>query len=159
MITIQNATLTDATDLANIMIDGWTSAFCGILPNDIIHKYTQLNACIDMFHHILSSNEGTMYLAKFNGKSVGLLYLVNKDNHANIEGFFTHSIHRSCGIGTALMQKALADTYSLGITTVSVWPFAQNTRGRHFYEKWGFAPTGNSRINDVLEIEYARTLL
>ena len=159
MITIQNATTADVTDLANIMIDGWNSAFRGILPKDIIQKYTHPQNCIDMFHHILVSNQGTMYLAKLNGKSVGLLYLVCKDNHANIDGFFTLSAHRGCGIGTALIQKALTDSFRLGAKSVSVWPFAQNTHARHFYEKWGFIPTDNTRFNDALEVEYSRTLV
>ena len=67
-----------AEDLAKILIAAWRSGFRDILPAEIIEKYTQLEPCAAMFRQILVSGEGRMYLAKLDGRSVGLLYRLSE---------------------------------------------------------------------------------
>lgn len=158
-IEISSAINEDSEILANIMIYAWRSAFRGILPDTIIEQYTHTEACKAMFSQIVTSGQGTMYLAKMDLQPMGLLYwLPESEEAARIEALLTIPEAWGHGIGAALICKALADVRSLGYTSIHVWPFAENFRARRFYEKWGFAPTGESRTSDALELKYTRSL-
>ncbi len=93
-----------------------------------------------------------MYLAKLDGRSVGLLYRLSEGETARIEALLTVPEVWGKGIAGALMAQALADTSSY--KSVTVWPFRENHRARRFYEKHGFSPTGRTRMGDAEETEY-----
>lgn len=142
-------------DLVHIMIGAWQSGFRNILPDSIIEKYTRFDPCADMFRQIIASGTGTMYLARLNGKSVGLLYWIPEEETARIEALLTIPEVWGKGVAAALMEQVLADTISFH--AVTVWPFAENKRALRFYEKHGFSPSGHSRMGDSKEVEYLRT--
>ena len=143
-----------AEDLADIMISAWKSGFKGILPEDIIEKYTQFGPCAEMFRQLIASGAGNLYLAQLDGKPAGLLYWLMEGDSARIEALLTVPEVWGRGVAPALMERALADTSSC--KAVTVWPFRDNHRARRFYEKHGFSPTGKSRIGDAEETEYVR---
>lgn len=156
---IHPADASHAKTLATIMISAWRSAFRGILPDDTIAQYTQFGPCAAMFSQILASGVGTMYLAELDSQPMGLLYwLPESQKGVRIEALLTISDAWGKGIGAALIDQALSDMAASGFTTAHVWPFAENHRARRFYQKHGFAPTGNSRQGDALELEYVRPI-
>ncbi len=137
-------------DLARILISAWQSGFRDILPEETIEKYTQFTPCCAMFRHILTSGVGTMYLAKLDDKSVGLLYWLPEGDSFRIEALLTVPEVWGTGVAAALIERTLADAGG----SVTVWPFAKNHRARRFYEKHGFTTTGNTRKGDAEEVEY-----
>ena len=141
-------------DLANILIAAWRCGFRDILPKDTIEKYTQSEPCTQMFRQLIASGIGNLYLARMDGRSVGLLYWLPEEESARIEALLTVPEVWGKGIAAALMERALADASSY--SEVTVWPFAQNKRARRFYEKHGFSPTGRTRMGDSEEMEYVR---
>lgn len=140
--------------LANIMIAAWRSGFRGILEDSVIEKYTEFSGVKAMFSQLLASNIGTMYLARLNGQSMGLLYWLEDSGGARIEALLTCPEAWGKGVGAALMERALSDIKAAGYSAVRVWPFAENYRARRFYEKQGFLPTGQTRMGDAPETEY-----
>lgn len=145
--------------LADIMIGAWRSAFCGILSDAVIEQYTQKEACTTMFSQILASGQGHMYLAFLNHQPMGLLYwLEESETAAHLEALLTIPDAWGQGVGAALMELALDDMASAGYKSVHVFPFAKNLRAQRFYQKFGFTPSGESRMGDALEIEYIRYL-
>ena len=158
MIEIACAAAEDAVTLAEIMKKAWCSAFRGILSDDVIAQYTQPKDCGAMFSRILASGEGTMYLAKSEDVPMGLLYWLEEGDALKIEALLTVPEAWGCGIGPALMEKAVSDAVALGKNCIRVWPFEQNARARRFYEKRGFVSTGAQRMSDALELEYVRDL-
>jgi len=141
--------------LADIMIAAWRSAFRGILSDPVIKQYTQKEACTAMFSQILASGQGHMYLAFRNSAPTGLLYwLEESETDAHLEALLTIPDVWGKGIGASLIEVALQDMTRMGYRTVHVWPFSQNQRAQKFYQKFGFAPSGNSRIGDAPEIEH-----
>lgn len=151
-------TETYSSDLAHILIAAWRSGFRGILDNSVIEKYTNYPDVSAMFAQILESDIGTMYLARLDGQSAGLLYLLTEDNIARIEALLTIPETWGKGAGAALVEQALTFARVAGCTSISVWPFAENHRAQRFYEKHGFRPTGKERTGDTLELEYFRPL-
>lgn len=158
-ILIVPAKVQDAGVLADIMISAWRSAFRNILPDAVIEQYTQHDGCESMFAHILASGEGEMYLARLNMQPMGLLYLLGETTHsARIEALLTVPDAWGKGVGASLISKAITDARAAGFSELHVWPFAENTRARRFYEKWGFSASGASRCSDAAELEYVLKL-
>lgn len=154
-IEIRLATPDDSETLARIMIAAWHSAFRGILSDDTIEQYTQFEPCAAMFSQILESGIGTMYLAELDSQPMGLLYwLPESQEDVRIEALLTIPKAWGKGIGAALMEQVLLDAKAAGYSTVHVWPFSENHRAKHFYEKFGFQATGRTRMGDALELEY-----
>ena len=154
-ISVKNAQSADASTLARIMIAAWRSGFRGILSDETIEKYTQFEPCRDMFHQLLTSGVGTMYLARMDGQPMGLLYWLEEENRAaRIEALLTCPEAWGKGVAAALITRCVTDAKAAGCTALQVWPFAENHRAKHFYEKHQFLPTGNSRVGDATETEY-----
>ena len=144
-----------AEELARIMIAAWRSGFRGILPDSVLEVYTRFEPCVDMFRQIIASGEGIMYLAQLDGQAVGLLYRLSEGENIRIEALLTVPEVWGKGVAAALLENAVSDASSC--KSITVWPFAENHRARRFYEKHGFSATGNSRMGDASEIEYARS--
>ena len=156
-ISIQHARPENAAALAQIMIAAWRSGFRGILSDETIEKYTQFESCRDMFHQLLTSGVGTMYLARMDGHPTGLLFWLEEENHtARIEALLTCPEAWGKGVAAALITRCVTDAKAAGCTALQVWPFAENHRAKRFYEKHQFLPTGATRTGDVPEEEYIR---
>ena len=159
MITIQIVQDDSCSEaLSHIMIAAWRSGFRGILEDSVIEQYTQFNGCKAMFSQIVSSGVGTMYLASLDSHPAGLLYWVAEDRSARIEAILTIPSVWGKGVAAALMERALSDVKNAGCSSIQVWPFAENHRARHFYEKHGFSPSGRERVADATEVEYCRQI-
>jgi ribosomal protein S18 acetylase RimI-like enzyme len=68
----------------------------------------------------------------------------------------------STGAGRCLLAEVIERVSALRYGTLSLWVLEANTRARRFYERAGFAVTGESKTEDrfasVAEIRYARPL-
>ena len=158
-LTSDNITEEQPAVLADIMIKAWRSAFSDILSDAVIAQYTRKDACTAMFAQFLASGQGHMYLAFLNNKPMGLLYwLKEHKTDVHLEALLTIPDAWGKGIGAALMETALYDMAEAQYQSVHVWPFAQNLRGQKFYQKFGFLPSGVSRMGDAREVEYIRSL-
>jgi len=66
------------------------------------------------------------------------------------------------GVGSALMDAALADLRERGYSEATVWSFADNDRANRFYERHGFTRDGAERTEEawahVPEVRYRRSL-
>ena len=62
MITIRKASLADAKDLTNILVESWQAAFVGIMSDEMIKNCTVPENCENMMIDILRSERGTFYL-------------------------------------------------------------------------------------------------
>ena len=68
----------------------------------------------------------------------------------------------STGVGWALMAAALDRARAEGYASISLWVLRDNPRARRFYERAGFAATGDSELltafGGVTEIKYQQPL-
>ena len=158
-ITIRPAEAGDSGVLAEIMIAAWRSAFRGILAEDIIEKYTQFEGCRGLFDQLLGQDVGGLFLALLEGRPMGFVFVVQEGpEEARIEALLTVPDAWGRGVGAALMARALGYAQGLGVSSLHVWPFAENRRARRFYEKWGFGATGRERLGDAVEVEYCHCI-
>jgi GNAT superfamily N-acetyltransferase len=89
---------------------------------------------------------GQCWVAEEDGKLVGYLlavYLFSLENRgmmAEIDEFFVLEDKRASNIGTAMLETACDAMAQEGIVRVQLQLGSQNSNGRRFYERRGFAP-------------------
>ena len=127
-----------------------------------MEKYTDAEKCVQMLERVFDSGIGHMYIAGIDGKACGELFWKSADER-DAEIVALHTLKRVWGrdVGRALMDKALTDIAENGFFAVTLWVFKENIRARKFYEKCGFAPTGQERVSAydrAVEVQYRRIL-
>ena len=157
---IRRATYNDLVSLATIQTHSWKSAFNDILSNNTLNKYTDLDKCVKVLENVYKSNNGYLYIASINEKPCAeLFWRIGTEFEQSAEIVALHSIPESwgCGVGKAIMDKAINDIFDNGLKTVYLWVFEQNKRARRFYEKYGFVADGASHISiydKAVEVRY-----
>ena len=107
-------------------------------------------------------------LAEDGGALLGyLIFGGSRDFHVGLDvgeirTFFVRPASWRTGVGSELMEVALAGLDGLGCTEATVWSFADNARANAFYERHGFARDGSERREEawanILEVRYRRSL-
>ncbi|MBQ6374411.1 MAG: GNAT family N-acetyltransferase [Clostridia bacterium] len=86
----------------------------------------------------LRRNPDTVWVAELDGRIAGVL-MAGTDG---LRGYIYHACvqrdHRGRGIGTALVDTALAKLRSLGLSKIGILVFADNADGLCFWQKHGF---------------------
>jgi len=63
--------------------------------------------------------------------------------HAYLTGFYVRPLARNRGVGSALLDAALAECAERGVDNVFLWP---TPRSRPMYERFGFAQRGGVMV-------------
>ena len=146
-------------ELGRIMAQSFRSSFSGFITAQTLESCAVAENCAGL----LASLPGQMQtLAGWaDGKLAGLLVFSRQsDGYAEIEAI--HSLPGSwgTGLGAAMMEFALEETNArMG---AGLWAFEKNARARRFYEKHGFAFTGETRVSEfdgAVEVRYERKFL
>lgn len=146
-------------ELGRIMAESFRSAFSGFITAQTLESCAVAENCAGL----LASLPGQMQtLAGWaDGKLMGLLvFAEHPDGRTEIEAI--HSLPESwgTGLGAAMLEFALEETNArMG---AGLWAFEKNARARRFYEKHGFAFTGETRVSEfdgAVEVRYERKFL
>lgn len=160
MVQIRHATYNDLIPLAEIQTLSWKSAFSDILSDTTLNKYTDLDKCVKILEKAYNSGNGYLYIGSIDEKPCAeLFWCRGKELERSAEIVALHSIPESwgCGVGKAIMDKAMEDIFDNGFKKAYLWVFEQNKRARRFYEKYGFAADGTCRISvfdKAVEVRY-----
>lgn len=160
MINIRRAEYNDLKSLAAIQTLSWKSAFSDILSDSTLNKYTDLEKCVKILENAYNSGNGYMYIGSMNETPCAeLFWCRGRELERSAEIVALHSIRESwgCGVGKAIMDKAMEDIFNNGFEKVYLWVFDQNKRARRFYEKYGFVSDGTRRISvfdRAVEVRY-----
>ena len=146
-------------ELGRIMAESFRSAFSGFITVQTLESCAVAENCAGL----LASLPGQMQtLAGWvDGKLMGLLvFAEHPDGRTEIEAI--HSLPESwgTGLGAAMLEFALEACD--GCRGAGLWAFEKNARARRFYEKHGFAFTGETRISEfdgAVEVRYERKFL
>ena len=146
-------------ELGRIMAESFRSAFADFISGKTLDENAVPENCAGLIGSILT--EMGVLTGWVDGKLMGLLvFAEHLDGSAEIEAI--HSLPESwgTGLGAAMLEFALeATTARRG---VGLWAFEKNARARRFYEKHGFAFTGETRVSEfdgAIEVRYERNLV
>ena len=141
-------------ELGRIMAVSFRSAFGGFISQETLDRCAVAENCAGLLASL--PKEMTTLTGWVDGKLMGLLGCSEQpDGRAEIEA--SHSLSESGGTGRG---AAMLD-FALRGRSAGLWAFEENRRARRFYEKHGFAFTGERRISEfdgAVEVRYERML-
>ncbi len=142
-IVIRNATINDAEKIAEIKIEGWQTAYRGIIDSVFLDNM-DINAEIEKRKRNLEEG-ASIVIAELNNEVVG--FCLYRDYNENLESFpntdceisalYIKSSLKRKGIGTKLMQNVILKLQNLGKTKIILGCLKENYSSRAFYEKMG----------------------
>ena len=139
-------------ELGRIMAVSFRSAFGGFISQETLDRCAVAENCAGLLASL--PKEMTTVAGCVDGKMMGLLVFSEK---AGVEIEAIHSLPESWGTG---LGAAMLD-FALRGRSAGLWAFEENRRARRFYEKHGFAFTGERRISEfdgAVEVRYERML-
>ena len=144
--TIRPADVRDAAGIGFVHCRGWQAAYAGLLPETILQGMSPEKSAARF------RQEGCRdtLVAEQNGRVVGFCgYGGWRDDpdpdEGEIIGLYVLPELQRQGIGAALMKAALAELAARGCRAVSLWVLQGNDRAARFYERQGFARTGQTK--------------
>lgn len=163
MVSVREAVREDAPVLGHIMSRSFWSAFFGFISEKTLKICAKEEDCAALMASLLDAGQMRFLLGSLDGRPCGELVWSDGETPEAAEIQAIHSLPESwgSGLGAAMLQQALADMRGLGKQSVSLWAFHENKRARRFYEKHGFAFTGQERVSEfdgAVEVRYVREL-
>ena len=160
---IRKADSGQAGIFAEILCKSWHSAYSGIIPKDILAKFTDIETRRKALEKWMSGGEAVYLLAYCDNIPCGACCIgasreADQPKSGEIVAIYLLEEYWGCGIGGVLMQAALEELKAMGLERALLWVLERNVRARRFYEKCGFSPDGASKdsgLGDEEEIRYS----
>ena len=156
-IIIRSATINDAEKVARIKIEGWQTAYRGIIDSVFLDNM-DINAEIEKRKRNLEEG-ASIVIAELNNEVVG--FCLYRDYNENLESFpntdceisalYIKSSLKRKGIGRKLMQYVIQKLQNQGKTQMILGCLTENYSSRVFYEKMGgnYLKTENFKIGNA----------
>ncbi len=93
---------------------------------------------------LLATPGSEILLAESDGELVGCCHLARRAWHCDFGMFAVRPAAQGRGVGAALLAQAEARAAALGATVMKMQVIVQRTELRAWYERRGYAPTGES---------------
>jgi ribosomal protein S18 acetylase RimI-like enzyme len=190
VITIRPATTADAAAIATVRADSWRAAYEGLIPSTAlaeatgpasINAYTQSlisRSCAGLLvaepeqpgaekpgaggHQVIGF--ASFGPERDGGGTPGVAPEASRPGTAAAElyAIYVRPAYWSGQAGWQLLTKVVSQATAQSYASLSLWVLDSNQRARRFYERGGFAVTGESQVMDdlggVTEIRYWRPL-
>lgn len=142
---IRAATLSDASAIAKIHVDGWRHAYRELLPASVLEglSYTQREANWSKW---ISENKGVVYVAEDRGVVIGYISGSREGALVRIVGLYLSPASIGKGVGKALLSHFENE---MKPTALSLMVLKGNAPAIAFYERNGFVFTGKT---DYLQV-------
>ena len=153
-IFVRYAVPEDCCALGEIMALSFRSAFGGFISQETLDRCAVAENCAGLLANL--PREMTTVTGWLDGKLMGLLvFSQHPEGRTEIEAIHSLPETWGTGLGAAMLDFALKGR------SAGLWAFGENARARRFYEKHGFAFTGETRISEfdgAVEVRYERKL-
>ena len=145
-------------ELGRIMALSFRSAFGGFISQETLDRCAVAENCAGLLASL--PEEMTTVTGWLDGKLMGLLvFSQHPEGRTEIEAIHSLPETWGTGLGAAMLEFALEETNAEKVA--GLWAFEKNARARRFYEKHGFAFTGETRVSEfdgAVEVRYERKL-
>jgi GNAT superfamily N-acetyltransferase len=149
-----------------VQLAAWREGFVPILSDDF--RVPEPDEFVPRLAEALSGAGVDSTLAHAGERLVGwVTHGTNRDLDAGravgeVRAIQVHPDSWRCGVGSTLLEHALARLRDDGYEAASLWSFDHNARANAFYERHGFARDGASQRREfsagALEVRYRRDL-
>jgi GNAT superfamily N-acetyltransferase len=149
---IRRAETADAAALAAVHVAGWEGAYRRMLPDEeldrrtVERRTTMWQELLGGTGHPLELRRVWAVIAEREGRTLGFVSLgVPEAQTVEITALYVEPTAWRGGVGSALMEAALAEAARRGCTLVALWVLEPNLRARAFYAHCGFTDDGGRR--------------
>ncbi len=144
-VIVTEATSDDAKDIAEIQKEGWLTTYVneeiGVTKEAILQKGLGNEEYVQRWKEGVTKPGTKTWVAKENGRAVGFCFVKTGESVNQLGALYVLSSTRGGGIGTKLMEQALAflgDEKSIELEVASY-----NHNAISFYERFGFKSVGD----------------
>ena len=146
----------DADTLLGIQRAAAVDAFAHVYPPE---RYPFPDDAIrEVWVEALTDPEVEVYVAEVDGEPVGGVSVGN----GYLSTLYVLPAHQGSGVGSALHDLALERLRAQGAREARLWTLRENVSGRRFYERRGWAVTGETRVvpypPNPTDVEYSKPL-
>lgn len=160
---IRWATAGDATELADVHVTTWQSAYEGIFSEDFLGGMDRGRRAA--WWHRFIDGGAKVHVADVDGRVVGFCHASDSEDEAWGEIFSIYVLpeHWGDGHGRALLAAGERTLMESGHERALLWVLEGNERGRRFYERQGWVQGKPVRIEEiggtqVTELRYEKGL-
>lgn len=149
-LSVRRATRDDAHAIAEIHVHAWKVAYRGLVPDGVLDALSVPQR--EQFWREAAGGgqgAGAVLVAFRDGEAVGFCALATPtrdedadDGTAGIGAIYVDPGAWRRGVGSALMEAALAELRAGCWRSVTLWVLAENRQARTFYARFGFEPDG-----------------
>jgi GntR family transcriptional regulator len=142
----------DGDALATVFIDAWRGAYRGIVDDAVIDALQHGDITSWMRNLIANTAARTLVAESGTGDVVGFVRFGDDAEEATVGHIFALYVSTGAsgkGVGRQLLERAIEELDPRGTRPISLWVFERNDRARRLYEAAGFAPDGETRVEDL----------
>ena len=166
---VRRATVADAAAVARTHVASWQVGYAGLLPDELLSGLS-VEARTSTWTNQLdgTSPAAATLVAALHGAVVGFASVgPSRDPDATaatgeLWALYSHPESWGLGVGSALLAAASDELRRLGLARhATLWVLTGNDRARRFYERHGWRPDGEHRVEwrgevPLDEVRYAK---
>ena len=146
---IRQATILDASAIAQIHVQTWQIAYRGIVPDSYLDALS-IEQRVEQWRSILSKSAAGTWVSEVDKEIVGWIsFGQSRDQDAHKTGeiyaIYVQSTMWRYGIGRELMALAEEQLWRSKVETITLWVLEDNVSGREFYTTLGYSFDGTKR--------------
>ena len=151
---VRQAAVADAEQLAPLATQVFRATYGAVIPEQVLTRYVARTFSPVAFRTMLADRKNKVLVGTIGGKIVGygkvtaaaLPSLPATAPALHLSSLYIEQQYRGHGLGTALMQAALAWAEDQEYATMWLCVWQKNSRARTFYERLGFVVSGETEI-------------
>lgn len=144
-VALREATLDDLDHVVEVFLACWRGSYAAVLPEALVASMTD-EAAAALWRSALTSPRGTTVVATRAGTVLGLTRYDLAGEEGAVHSLYVSPRAQGLGLGTLLLERAVADFVAGGRTSAVLWVFSDNAPSIAFYGSRGWLPDGGTRI-------------
>ena len=155
---IRKANLSDTSQLAEIHVKAWQTAYAGIMPSDYLSALNVETRSREWDGWINEPGPGTTIVLETDDGIKGFCVFgptrdncVNDCNIGEILALNVHPVFWRCGYGKFLCNSVLSELNERKWSSLTLWALKSNERAKLFYMSLGFKLDGVERLEPITE--------
>lgn len=161
---LREATIDDVEAIVDLFLRCWKESYSEILPAEV-RDSMNVEKARDLWSKSFSDNSLKTFLV-LSGSEVSAVfrYGLARDlpDSGHLFSLYVDPSFAGQGLGRSIMENVMSMAKSDSYQRVTLWVFEKNRPARSLYEKFGFTPTGNTRITPSwgeVEIELSTPII
>jgi GNAT superfamily N-acetyltransferase len=162
--TVRAAVPEDVEAIADVHVRSWQWAYAGLLPDDLLAGLRTEDRVPQWQRRVESGDPGrALLLADVAGAVVGFVAVgagreqVGGPEVGELMAIYVVPEVAGDGTGRVLHDAGVAWLTDRGFPLARLWVLSANARARHFYERCGWRPDGQTRVETIgVEVEETR---